>query len=499
VIIFDRRVPAGDRQSLGTPGRFYVTDVEHRSFFCPASWDAEHLRLEPAGDTPIAVHVLYAAPGYGPLWLSADNEGRGYTPSDETHVLLEELALSQLARCYTRAARDRAQETVADILSRLPRAVSRGEGLGLAEARALLGEALRAGEDVEHALSQRRGRGGAMLSGTIFGERNGPYAIGVGPDWPAENTPDFLRPAPEWKLIAAACQATTLPNFWRWVEYEPGVFNWKPLDRIMDYALDSGMCVKSFALYWGGIGGVPPWFRHQPYERQKDMIRGWVELLVGRYRGRISAWETVNEMHDWHFCNRFGWAHGQILEVTRLVNELVGEIDPGIPRVINNCCIWGDYLQHSGMAGKWSPHSYMEEVLEAGIAFEGIGLQFYNPGRDMLQMALHLDRFIALGKGIYITEMGTPSAPAATTSETDQLGPAGGWRDTWTDARQAEWVDRILCLTTARPEVEMVNYWDFDDATSFVPSAGLLDGQGQPKPSYHAWQRWHQALGGAKS
>jgi hypothetical protein len=104
-----------------------------------------------------------------------------------------------------------------------------------------------------------------------------------------------------------------------------------------------------------------------------------------------------------------------------------------------------------------------------------------------------LDRFIALGKRIYITEMCTPSAPAALTSETGQLGLAAGWRETWTAERQAEWVDRFLCLAAGRPEVAVVNYWDFDDKQSFIPSAGLVDGQGQPKPSYHAWTRWHPA------
>jgi hypothetical protein len=106
-------------------------------------------------------------------------------------------------------------------------------------------------------------------------------------------------------------------------------------------------------------------------------------------------------------------------------------------------------------------------------------------------MALHLDRFISLGKRIYITELGTPSAPADSASETGQLGLATGWRDTWTNESQADWVDRFLCLATARPEVVMVNYWDFDDEQAFVPSAGLLDSRGQPKPSHHAWMRWH--------
>jgi hypothetical protein len=75
-------------------------------------------------------------------------------------------------------------------------------------------------------------------------------------------------------------------------------------------------------------------------------------------------------------------------------------------------------------------------------------------------------------------------------SETGQIDPVAGWRETWTEEQQANWVERFLCLATARPEVAVVNYWDFDDTQSFIPSAGLLDTQGQPKPSYHAWTRW---------
>ena len=97
-------------------------------------------------------------------------------------------------------------------------------------------------------------------------------------------TPNFLRPDHEWPLVAEACQATTLPSFWRWVEYEPGVFNWAPLDRIMDFAEQHNMRVKSFALYWGGIGSVPPWFRHLSFGAQKEAIRRWVATMIGRYR-----------------------------------------------------------------------------------------------------------------------------------------------------------------------------------------------------------------------
>ena len=115
------------------------------------------------------------------------------------------------------------------------------------------------------------------------------------------------------------------------------------------------------------------------FDQQKKAIETWCTALVGRYKGRVKAWETVNEMHDWWFSNPMGWSHEQLMDVTRMVNELVGALDPGTPRVINNCCIWGDYLQ--GLNDRaWTPRTYLEEVIAAGIKFEGIGLQYYNPG-----------------------------------------------------------------------------------------------------------------------
>ena len=83
------------------------------------------------------------------------------------------------------------------------------------------------------------------------------------------------------------------------------------------------MPLSWLALYWGGLGSVPPWFRHLSYAAQKEAIRRWIETIVTRYQGRVSAWETVNEMHDWPFGNRFNWSHAQLLEVTL---ELLGSL-----------------------------------------------------------------------------------------------------------------------------------------------------------------------------
>jgi GH35 family endo-1,4-beta-xylanase len=331
---------------------------------------------------------------------------------------------------------------------------------------------------------------GPLISGTLFGERQGKWSIGVGPDWnPEEEPPDFIRPAAEAERVAMLCSATTLPSFWRWIEPKRDRPRWDVLEGLLEFCEQHGLAAKSFALYWGGIGGCPVWLRGLPHKEKLQAIERWTTQIVQRYRGRIASWETVNEMHDWHFANPFGWSHAQTLEVTRLVSELVGALDPGKPRIVNHCSIWGEYAQNR--PGIWTPLTYLDALLEAGIPFEGIGLQYYNPGRDLLECLLHLDEFARFGKEIWVTEMGTPSDPRGHGQvETGQIDPLVGWRGTWSPERQADWVELWYTLASSRPVVKALNWWDVTDSQAFIAHAGLLDDQGRPKPSYERLQAW---------
>ena len=291
-----------------------------------------------------------------------------------------------------------------------------------------------------------------------------------------------------------------MPSFWRWLEPVRGQYHWKSIDEIVEFSSRRRLAIKSFAIYWGGVGGTPTWFRYLTFDRQKTAIEQWCKTLVSRYRGQVAAWETVNELHDWPFGNPFGWSHEQILDVTRLVNELVGALDPGTPRVINNCCLWGEWTQ-TLRPGTWCPLTYLEDVIARGISFEGVGLQYYDPGRDLMECAQHLDRFAATGKHIWITEMGTPSAPGKLGAGTRQTDVLQGWRGTWTPQLQAEWCDHWYTMALSRPELRAMNWWDMADDRAFIGSAGLLDGAYRGKPAFERLKalcrRYHVGAPGA--
>jgi len=472
----------------------YVTTPTWRTYPVEIQLEPEQIIIDGIQGDAFALFVTLEVEGFGRTCLPVDGDGMGLPPGNFN--LAVELLRSRMARCVRLAATGNAPEWQA-INAEVSAAVA---AQSASESSRLLGIAIVATEELLYQQKQavaRRGPNAPVISATLFGERRGEYAIGVGPDWPVDALPDFTRDPRSQDLALALIQGTTIPSFWRYIEFEQGKPRWERIDQLLERAKAKHLRIKSFALYWGGIGGCPPWLRDLPYAQQLTAIERWVETIVTRYKGEVHCWETVNEMHNWCFGNPFHWSHAQLLEVTRLVNEQVGALDPGVPRLINHCCIWGDYVQSKACGtwsqaawdADWTPLAYLDEVCANHIPFEVIGLQYYNPGRDILTCYETLEKFAAFGKELQITEIGTPSAPARATSvETGQTDPMSGWRGPWTPERQALWLDRFYGTMGAHPQVTAFNYWDFDDAQAFIGHAGLVDGAYQPKSGYQRLQ-----------
>jgi Beta-1,4-xylanase len=476
-------VGGNKKTSSATEGRIYITDLKHRAFYCPIKWMGETcLCFEPATEEPVAVHIRYDIEGFGTCWITMDNCGQGYTGSGRRYSLMDELINSRISRIKRRLEGMDQDPEVVSMLGEVEKEMSRGN-----RQRALY-LATVAGEDVEFRkakgrLDEPQYRTKASFSGTLFGERLGEYAIGVGRDWEGA-PPDFLRPVERWNTITGVVNATTLPTFWRWIEPERGEFNFGPLDRMVAFCRERSIAMKSFALYWGGIGGTPVWFRSLDLKQQLTAVKEWMKVLIDRYGGYIQIYEVVNEMHDWKYANPKKYSHKELLEITASVCRWAGELAPGRERIINNCMPWGEYCQEL-QGDCWVPLTFLEEVAGQGIEFEGVGIQYYFPGRDIMELGAHIDRFASFGKTVHITEMGTPSAAGDRQEvETGQVDLMNGWRGVWNEERQADWMEMLYTIAMSRDAIRTLNYWDVDDTQAFIKYAGILDADGNPKCSY---------------
>lgn len=462
----------------------YVTDLRHRARYTPIESGDGQVRVELL-DEPAAVHVLLAVPEYGRVWCTADNSGEGYSEGGKVS-LLDSLAMSRIRECERRMMNLNLEEPPDEQFE------AAWDLFDLGRPLESLHQGILAGEAIEHAsatlalvLRNSEIDPFPKIASTLFGERLGEYSIGAGPDWHnAILQPNFLHPRDRWDMLANLCNATTIPNFWRWVEFGQDHQRWAGIEEILSFCEEKGMEAKSFSIFWGGIGGMPPWFRELDLSRKLKAIEKWTTDLVSRLKGRISCWEIANEMHDWDFANQIPkLSHDQAFEITKLISEITASIDPGTPRIINHCCPWGEYVQRAERQ-IWSPLSFLDEICEQDIEFEGVGVQMYYPSRNLMDIMLHLDRFAEFGKSIWITKMGVPSGNSKETPETEQVDMSIGWRGPWEQENQADWAEMFFLMAMSRMYIRNITYWDFDDERAFIRHAGLLDQNGEPKQSY---------------
>jgi hypothetical protein len=156
---------------------------------------------------------------------------------------------------------------------------------------------------------------------------------------------------------------------------------------------------------------------------------------------------------------------------------------------------WGEYYA-TNQRSIW-PYHYAEMCMNAGVAFDVVGVQFFfgagGPGyaaRDMLAVSAQLDRFGGLGKPVHVTACGVPSATgpdprARVDGEAGGGGDGGVWRKPWDEAVQSDWINAFYRIAISKPFVRAVSWRDFSDqGTHYFRHGGLIRADGKPKIAY---------------
>jgi endo-1,4-beta-xylanase len=184
-----------------------------------------------------------------------------------------------------------------------------------------------------------------------------------------------------------------------------------------------------------------------------------------------------------------------LLEKTRLAADATHAADPKAVRVVNNCCLFGEYAAE-GRTYKGNqprplrtPLQYLRAALKTGVDFDAVGLQVYYPEHDLFEIARMLDRFAALGKPLHVTELGVSSRADHDEQSMGKEPSQSYWHGPWSESIQADWVEQFYTLCYSHPAEKAVTWWDFSDSGGhFWPHGGFLRPDSQPKESYHRLQ-----------
>jgi endo-1,4-beta-xylanase len=193
----------------------------------------------------------------------------------------------------------------------------------------------------------------------------------------------------------------------------PGQWNFGPADAFVAFGEAHRMFIVGHTLVWHNQ--TPAWFfedkdgRPNPPAAQIERMREHIETVAGRYKGRIHAWDVVNEVIDNDGSYRpTTWvkAVGDGDTLVREAFRFAAQYAPGAELYYNDFNAWRP-AKRDGIVR-------MVKMLQAaGVRIDGIGMQGHwglnYPKTEYIEAAI--DAYAALGVKVMISELDVDVLP----------------------------------------------------------------------------------------
>jgi endo-1,4-beta-xylanase len=254
----------------------------------------------------------------------------------------------------------------------------------------------------------------------------------------------------------------------------PDLYDFARADSLVVFAEANEMKVRGHTLVWHRQ--LAPWLTSGTWTRDQaqELLAEHIARVVGHYRGRLVAWDVVNEAiaDDASLRSTF-WSDHLGRDYIEHAFRWAHEADPDVALFYNDYGI--EWMNEKAD----SVYALMRDLLARGVPVHGIGFQAHfevgrAPHRD--ELTANFARFAALGLKIHITELDVRIRQPATEEQF---------------ILQAEIYRDVVGVCLRSPACEMVVTWGFTDRDSWIPNAFpgfgealLFDGSYRPKRAY---------------
>lgn len=505
---------SGGHATRGELVSLYASDMDYVPYRRSAGVDGDGTIRLTVPQGPVILHAKLVIPGYGNgMWVTSDNCGAGYR-GDEAVDFVRDAAQSRVREVREVAGGGEFSPSVKCLsLLRDAEALLKLGEANPAKAPAYHMAALAAGlwsgelAAVERAGARiaRRGRRADMLFGA--GGFSYPYDGWEGNRRGGGQTRYPGLPGMKENFDSVFNYAT-LPFYLAEREPEYGKPDFRYLDHLQDAFSEAGITTKGHPLWWAHTAGMPAWTLGLRYEdgSMKREIRRTISETVGHFRGRTRYYDAINENHDW--CNAYNLTQDQQTDITKHCVDCIHDADPDAKVVINTCFMFGENAAdgRTQWGPTWErnlvPYTAIQRVEALGTQYEAIGMQLYNPARDMLAIDKLYDRFAVFGRRLHLTELGVPSFMAEVRPNTTpgdlyclEYMYYGIWHELgWNERLQADWIEQFYTVTYAHPEVEAITMWSVADP-GYVPASGLFTEDFEPKEGFFRLRELERSWG----
>ena len=333
-----------------------------------------------------------------------------------------------------------------------------------------------------------------LLTGSSKGQRkDDPLTLRAA----AEKHHLLMGTAADADLLSDAQYASTLRSEYSVLEPEnemkfdsihpaPDRYNFSGADALLAFAEANSMKVRGHNLLW--YQQVPGWilFPSSPWTPAalNKVLADHIATVVGHYKGRVYAWDVVNEPFNdngsmrssvWYDKPGIGYA-GQGTKMIEQALRWAHAADPHARLFVNETGAEGFNAKSNAV------YAMAKDFVRRGVPLSGIGIElhtgigFDQPGSlDALQA--NVKRLAALGLEVQFTEVDvdTPNGDRFGMSE-----EASVYRD-------------LLDICLRQPQCSLFQTWGFTDAHSWLTRPNGVRGWPLPfdrayrkKPAYRA-------------
>ena len=302
---------------------------------------------------------------------------------------------------------------------------------------------------------------------------------------------------PEAELILKHFESVTAENAMKMGPIHPkeDEFFWADADAIVNFAQANKLKIRGHTLCWHNQ--TPPWmFKDaQGADVTKEVLlkrlKDHITAVVGRYKGKIYAWDVVNEViddDDSKYFRESPWYKICGEEFVAKAFEYAHAADP------NALLFYNDYNTES--AGKRERiYKMVKGLLDKKVPIHGVGLQahwsIFSPTEQELRQSV--EKFSSLGLKIQFTELDI----SVYQSEHSRRERRADESDAFTpemEAKQTEQYKMVFkVFREYKDKITGVTFWNVSDKSSWLdnfPVRGrknyplLFDQTFQPKKVY---------------
>ena len=243
---------------------------------------------------------------------------------------------------------------------------------------------------------------------------------------------------------------------WDPVQRQPGVYDFAAADQIVAFAEARGMRVKGHALVWHGA--TPAWVNALSEPELRIAMEDHIRTVAGRYRGRIYAWDVVNEavaddgdasaggLRNTVFLQRLG--PGYVAEAFRLARKAA-------PDARLN---YNEYAIEASNAKFERTYALVKGLVDARVPIDGVGFQMHVEAQSQppaAEIARNMQRLAELGLSVNISEMDV------------RIRLAPGDLVTRLETQKRAYRE-IVGVCVAQPLCDGITFWGFTDRYSWI-------------------------------